>query len=170
MYHSAEVCRKLTGRSSGFELGAAVALARGGETMIASMRNLAKAQKLREAAGTAKLDLIQLDVTDVSSREAAVAAATTKYGRIDVLINNAGIFSMGAAEALGETDLRALFETNVFGTFALTTLVLPAMCERRSGRIVNVTSPGAAVHDWIHRLEACNGRDIDRHGSGVEAF
>lgn len=133
----------VTGCSSGFGLGAAVALAQRGETVIATMRNLAKAGKLRDAAGEARLDVVQLDVTDAKSRDAAVSAVLAKHGRIDVLVNNAGVFSMGPTETLGEADMRALFETNVFGTFALTALVLPQMRARRSGRIVNVTSAGA---------------------------
>jgi NAD(P)-dependent dehydrogenase (short-subunit alcohol dehydrogenase family) len=135
----------VTGCSSGFGLAAAIALARRGEQVIATMRDLSKADRLREAAGTLDIDILQLDITDARSREDAIRAATAKYGGIDVLINNAGIFSMGALEMLGESDLRALFETNVFSTFALTTLVLPSMRERRSGRIVNVTSAGAFV-------------------------
>lgn len=135
----------VTGCSSGFGLATAVALARRGERVIASMRDLSKAHKLREVAGALDIDVLQLDITDSRSREAAIISATAKHGRIDVLINNAGIFSMGALEVLGERNLRTLFETNVFGTFALTTLVLPAMRERRSGRIVNVTSAGAFV-------------------------
>lgn len=133
----------ITGCSSGFGLGAAIALARRGETVVATMRNLSKAQALRNLAGDLPIDVMQLDVTNSISRAAAVAAVTDKYGRIDVLINNAGIFSMGAMETLGEASLRALFETNVVGQYALTCLVLPAMRERRGGRVVNVTSAAA---------------------------
>ena len=80
----------ITGCSSGFGLGAAVALARRGETVVASMRNVSRAGKLRDAAGDTMLDIVQLDVTDAKSREAAVSEVVTKHGRIDVLINNAG--------------------------------------------------------------------------------
>lgn len=132
----------ITGCSSGFGLGAAVALAQRGETVVATMRDPDKSAALRAAASAAGVDveIRQLDVTDTASRERAVAETVTSHGQIDVLINNAGIFSTGAAEELGESDLRAQFETNVFGAFALTMAVLPAMRERGSGRIVNLTS------------------------------
>ena len=97
----------VTGCSSGFGLSAAVALAKRGETVVASMRDLSRASKLRDSAGDTKLGIIQLDVTDARSRHAAVSTVTTQYGQIDVLINNAGVFSMGPTETLGEADLRS---------------------------------------------------------------
>jgi len=135
----------ITGCSSGFGLGAAVALAGRGETVVATMRDTAKAGPLREAARAAGVDVViaPLDVTDPSSRERAVAEVITKYGQIDVLINNAGICSIGASELLGEANLRDQFETNVFAVYALTAAVLPGMRARRSGRIVNVSSVAA---------------------------
>jgi NAD(P)-dependent dehydrogenase (short-subunit alcohol dehydrogenase family) len=135
----------ITGCSSGFGLAAAVALAKRGATVVATMRDTSKAGPLRRAAQEAGADLsiAALDVTDPSSRKRAVADVLAKYGRIDVLINNAGICSIGAAELLGEDNLRNQFETNVFAVYALTAAVLPGMRERRSGRIVNVSSVAA---------------------------
>jgi len=135
----------ITGCSSGFGLGAAVAMARRGGTIVATMRDTAKAGPLREAAGAAGADVViaSLDVTDPGSRERAVAEVIAKYGRIDVLINNAGICSIGASELLGEDNLRDQFETNVFAVYALIAAVLPGMRARRSGRIVNVSSVAA---------------------------
>jgi len=135
----------ITGCSSGFGLGAAVALAKRGGTVVATMRNTAKAGPLREAAEIAGVDvvIVPLDVTDSSSREHAVADVVARYGQIDVLINNAGICSIGASELLGEGNLRDQFETNVFAVYALTAAVLPGMRARRSGRIVNVSSVAA---------------------------
>jgi len=132
----------ITGCSSGFGLGAAVALAKRGGPVIATMRDIAKAGPLREAAGVAGVDVViaPLDVTDPRSREHAVGDVVSRYGRIDVLINNAGTCSIGAAEMLGEGNLRDQFETNVFAVYALMAAVLPAMRDRRSGRIVNVSS------------------------------
>lgn len=133
----------ITGCSSGFGFAAALALAKRGETVIATMRDLTKAELLKNAMGDHPFDLLELDITNPVSRQQAIAAINEKHGLIDILINNAGIFSMGATEILGEENLRQQFETNVFGTFALTNLVIPQMRERRSGRIVNVTSAGA---------------------------
>jgi len=132
----------ITGCSSGFGLGAAVALAKRGGTVVATMRNTAKAGPLREAAAAAGVGVViaPLDVTDSTSRERAVADIVARYGQIDVLINNAGICSIGASELLGEANLRDQFETNVFAVYALMTAVLPHMRARRSGRIVNVSS------------------------------
>jgi NAD(P)-dependent dehydrogenase (short-subunit alcohol dehydrogenase family) len=135
----------ITGCSSGFGLGAAVALAKRGGTVVATMRNTAKAGPLRKAAGAAGVDVVvaPLDVTDSSSRARAVAEVVARYGQIDVLINNAGLCSIGASEMLGEDNLRDQFETNVFAVYALTAAVLPGMRARRSGRIVNVSSVAA---------------------------
>ena len=130
----------ITGCSSGFGLGAAVALAQQGETVVATMRNPEKAGALRAAAADVEVEVRPLDVTDASSRERAVSETIAAHGQIDVLINNAGIYSSGALEELGEADLRSQFETNVFGAFEMAMAVLPAMRERRSGRIVNLTS------------------------------
>ncbi len=107
------------------------------------MRDVSKADVLKQKMGIHKFALLELDIADQASREQAVADASAKYGPIDILINNAGIFYMGAMEVLGEENLRRQFETNVFGTFALTNLIVPTMRERRTGRIVNVTSAGA---------------------------
>jgi len=135
----------ITGCSSGFGRGAAVALARRGGTVIATMRDTAKAGPLREAAAAAGVDvaIAPLDVTNPGSRERAVADVVARHGQIDVLINNAGICSIGASELLGEDNLREQFETNVFAVYALTAAVLPHMRARRSGRIVNVSSVAA---------------------------
>ncbi|MET0480439.1 MAG: SDR family NAD(P)-dependent oxidoreductase, partial [Mycetocola sp.] len=77
--------------------------------------------------------------------EAAVAAATERFGRVDVLVNNAGYGYRGAVEEGEEDEVRALFETNVFGPIALIKAVLPGMRERRSGAIVNISSIGARI-------------------------
>lgn len=135
----------ITGCSSGFGLDAALALAQRGETVVATMRNLAKAEPLRRAATGLDLEVLRLDVTDSASRDGAVEAVIAKHGQIDVLINNAGLCSLGAAEILGEDNLRAQFESNVFGAFALIETVLPGMRARRSGRIVNMTSVAAFI-------------------------
>jgi NAD(P)-dependent dehydrogenase (short-subunit alcohol dehydrogenase family) len=122
-----------------------VALAKRGESVVATMRSTTKAQPLRDAmaATGCDLEIAQLDVTSPTSRTHAVADVVARHGRIDVLINNAGVCSIGAAELLGENDLRRQFETNFFGVYALIREVLPDMRARRSGRIVNVSSVAA---------------------------
>ncbi len=132
----------ITGCSSGFGLAAAVAFAQHGDTVIATMRNPDKAGPLRAAAEAAGVEVHveQLDVTDAAARERVVAATLARHGQIDVLVNNAGIYEAGAAEELGEASLRRHFETNVFASFGMMHDVLPGMRDRKSGRIVNISS------------------------------
>jgi NAD(P)-dependent dehydrogenase (short-subunit alcohol dehydrogenase family) len=135
----------ITGCSSGFGRGAALALARRGESVIATVRDAAARVALQDEAARSGTDLevVELDITDPRSRDACLADAHDRHGRLDVLINNAGILSFGPLESLGEADLRSQFETNVFAAVALMLAVLPGMRTARSGRIVNVTSVAA---------------------------
>jgi len=83
---------------------------------------------------------VTVDVTDPARRAAAVAAATERFGAVDVLVNNAGIDYIGAIEEQDEADYRRVFEVNFFGAVGMTRAVLPAMRAARSGLIANVTS------------------------------
>lgn len=85
---------------------------------------------------------LKLDVTNRDEAEAAVAATEKKFGRIDVLVNNAGIGYFAAVEESEEAEVRRMFEINVFGLARMTHLVLPGMRERRTGHIVNISSIG----------------------------
>ena len=89
--------------------------------------------------------LLQLDVTDPASAQAAVKVVEEEHGAVGALINNAGYGLHGAVETVAIDDARREFETNFFGLAYLTQLVLPRMRERRSGRIVNVSSMGGKV-------------------------
>lgn len=128
----------ITGASSGFGLLTAVELAQRGLRVVASMRDLSRADRLDAALAGAGLsaDKVRLDVTDQASIDAAVA----EVGRVDVLVNNAGYGIAGAIEDVSMAELRAQFETNFFGLVALTKAVLPGMRERRWGRVINVSS------------------------------
>jgi NAD(P)-dependent dehydrogenase (short-subunit alcohol dehydrogenase family) len=131
----------ITGCSSGFGLEAAISLAERGWRVFATMRNLDKRDRLDGRAKDAgvNLDVLQLDVTDAASIERAVSAV----GPLGALVNNAGVSSGGAFEDVPEEEFRRIFETNFFGVLALTRAVLPAMRERRRGRIVVVSSDSA---------------------------
>ncbi|MFG6488090.1 SDR family oxidoreductase [Roseateles sp. BYS78W] len=122
----------ITGCSSGFGLAAARHFLAQGWQVVATMRT-PRADVLTPAE---RLRVLQLDVTDAASIRDCIAAA----GRIDVLVNNAGIGLLGALEGIPMDRVREIFETNTFGTMALTQAVLPQMRERGSGVIVNVTS------------------------------
>ena len=121
----------------------ALHLARQGYGVFASMRSPATcAAPLEEAARREGLELavIELDVTDAESSERAVREVLRRAGRLDALVNNAGIGGGGPLEEVSEDLLRQIFETNFFGPMRLMRLVVPIMRKARSGAIVNVTS------------------------------
>jgi NAD(P)-dependent dehydrogenase (short-subunit alcohol dehydrogenase family) len=140
--HLASDIALVTGASSGLGLLAAVELARVGFRVVASMRDLARRGPVEEAARRAgvHVHVCQLDVTDPSSIESAVAHARTLAPRLAVLVNNAGFTMDGFFEDLSDDDLKAQFDTNVFGLAAVTRACLPAMRDHRDGRVINISS------------------------------
>jgi NAD(P)-dependent dehydrogenase (short-subunit alcohol dehydrogenase family) len=129
----------ITGCSTG--LGRALAeavLARGWRAVVTARRQ-ADVADVVHGAGSRALAL-DLDVTDAAAIKAAVAAAEARFGGIDVLVNNAGYGYQTSVEEADETEIRALFEANAFGLFALTRAVLPGMRARRRGHIISITS------------------------------
>ncbi|HVE90908.1 MAG TPA: SDR family oxidoreductase [Actinomycetota bacterium] len=137
----------ITGCSSGFGLEAAVACARRGFRVFASMRNLDKRSALDEAVASAgvteRVEVVRLDVTDGASIRQAVAGILDGGGGLYGVVHNAGINVAGAFEDLPDDEIRRVLETNFFGVLALTREVLPQMRERRKGRIVCVSSNSA---------------------------
>lgn len=133
----------ITGCSSGFGLLTAVAAAKAGYDCIATMRNMAKADYLRQALKQAGADAVieQLDVTDAE----AIRTLVAKYAPINILINNAGILIMGSALDITEDEMRKVFETNYFGAVALTRAVAAQMIEAGGGLIINVASLAGLV-------------------------
>ena len=131
----------ITGCSTGFgkEL-AKLVLARGWRAVVTA-RKLEQVEELVSGHEENALAL-RLDVTDSVQVARAVQQAEKKFGRIDVLVNNAGYGYLAAIEEGEEDQVRAIFETNFFGLVALTNAVLPGMRKQRSGRIVNVSSIG----------------------------
>jgi NAD(P)-dependent dehydrogenase (short-subunit alcohol dehydrogenase family) len=137
----------ITGCSSGFGLEAALAFARNGDVVCASMRNLDKADRLRERAADEGLDIAleKIDVTDLASVDAGIAAVVQRHGPIDVLVNNAGVGFGGPVETIPLEAARAVMETNFWGAVYAIRGVLPSMRERRTGVIINVTSLGGLI-------------------------
>lgn len=134
----------ITGTSSGIGLLASIELAKAGFRVVASMRDLGRRSRLDLAMSAADagaaIDVRELDVTKFETMPAFVESVLRDYGRIDVLVNNAGFPVAGFAEDIRLEELRQQFETNFFGAVALTTAVLPAMRKQRSGHIIQVSS------------------------------
>jgi NAD(P)-dependent dehydrogenase (short-subunit alcohol dehydrogenase family) len=106
---------------------------------MATARELGRIAEFEELA-PGRVRIARLDVTDGESVRAAVAEAEEAFGGIDVLVNNAGSALLGAFEEHGDEELRAAFETNLFGALAVTRAVLPGMRARRSGHVVQMSS------------------------------
>jgi NADP-dependent 3-hydroxy acid dehydrogenase YdfG len=131
----------ITGTSSGFGRDTAETLFRAGHTVYASMRGpQGKNQEAAEALRKLGIKTVELDVSDDASVEAGVKKVLAEAGKIDVLINNAGIGSAGVTEAFTAEQAKVVFDTNVIGLFRVTRAVLPAMREKRDGLIINIGS------------------------------
>ena len=134
----------ITGASSGFGRAFAQHALSKGYNVVATARNPAKLADLQATAPDRVL-LQPLDVTVPTQVEAAVAAAIARFGRIDVLFNNAGYGIVGAAEETPDAEFRAQMETNFFGAVSVTKAVLPHLRRQRSGAIVNISSLGGQL-------------------------
>ena len=136
----------VTGTSSGIGLHAAIAAARAGHTVVATMRNLEGARALRDAAAVAEvsLDIRRLDVTEPRAAADAVAQTIDRHGRLDAVINNAGSGRLGTIENETVDDIRAVMEVNFFGVVALTRAALPYLRGSR-GRLITVSSVGGVI-------------------------
>jgi NAD(P)-dependent dehydrogenase (short-subunit alcohol dehydrogenase family) len=133
----------ITGATSGIGRFTALHLAQRGHRVIATGRN-EKALAELKANALGQLETLRLDVTDgasIASAKSAVSAMTNGAG-LDVLVNNAGYGMLGPTEMITDDDMRAQYETNVFGLMAMTRAFLPQMRARGAGRIVNVSSLG----------------------------
>lgn len=131
----------ITGAGSGIGRATVQRFARQGWTVFASVR---RQESLSQFDGCSRVHALALDVNDHESVESAAAQSISRAGRIDALINNAGFFQMGPLETSSMEQIRAQFETNVFGLIAVTKAFLPHMREQGGGTIVNLSSVSAA--------------------------
>ena len=133
----------VTGTARGMGVDIVKAALAANHAVVATGRNTdAVAKALRQADD---LLVVKLDVTKPDDAKAAVAAATDRFGRIDVLVNNAGNFYAGFFEEISPDDFRAQIETNLFGPVNVTRAVLPVMRQQRRGLIVTISSTGGIV-------------------------
>jgi NAD(P)-dependent dehydrogenase (short-subunit alcohol dehydrogenase family) len=130
----------VTGCRTGIGAAAVKALAAAGHVVYAGLRDPAAPRSGAEDWDRLGVTALPLDVTDDAQRRAAVERILSERGRIDVLVNNAGVAVGGFLEQLEEDELRRVYEVNVFGTWAMTKQVLPAMREAGSGLILQVSS------------------------------
>jgi NAD(P)-dependent dehydrogenase (short-subunit alcohol dehydrogenase family) len=148
----------ITGCSTGIGRATAERLARAGHTVYATARRKESIEELKRSG----CRTLALDVTSEHSMNAAVASVEEAHGAVGVLVNNAGYSQNGAVETVPLADVRAQFETNVFGLLRMCQLVLPGMRRRGEGRIVNISSmggrftfPGGGIyHATKHAVEA----------------
>ena len=137
----------VTGTSTGIGHATAISLARRGYTVHAAMRNLDAAGPLNEAAAAERLRIkpVAMDVDDDGSVARCVAGVLDEDGRIDVLVNNAGISGQGPVELTPLSTYRRVMETNFFGLLRCTQAVVPAMRQHGSGFIASISSVAGRV-------------------------
>lgn len=129
----------ITGATRGLGLETARAALAAGDQVVATGRDVARLREALAGHGD-RLLVLALDVTDQADVESAVRSTVDRFGRIDVLVNNAGYGQLGAFEETSAEAVERQFETNVFGVFRVTRAVLPIMRGQRSGHIITISS------------------------------
>ena len=133
----------ITGASRGLGVDIAQKALAAGHSVVATGRN---ADRVQQAIGAHdNLLTVALDITDPKAATAAAQAAIDRFGRIDVLVNNAGNFYAGYFEEISDAQFRAQMETNFFGPLNVTRAILPILRKQRSGQVITVTSTAALV-------------------------
>ncbi|MGW1276472.1 SDR family NAD(P)-dependent oxidoreductase [Streptomyces tsukubensis] len=133
----------VTGAGRGLGRAFAEAALAAGDRVTAVARDIAPLDGLAEKYGPERLLALPLDVTDRAAVVAAVDRAVAHFGRLDVVVNNAGFLAMGMVEEFTEDQARAQLETNFFGALWVSQAVLPHLRARRSGHILQISSIGA---------------------------
>lgn len=137
----------ITGTSTGFGKLTAITLANAGHSVIAGMRNVEgkNATAAQELAALPNIEVVEIDITSDSSVQQAFEKVLTKYGKIDVLVNNAAVSGFGLLEGYSLDQIRQMFEVNMYGVIRTYQAVLPSMRKEKNGLIINITS-GASGH------------------------
>lgn len=137
----------ITGTSTGFGKLTAITLANAGHSVIAGMRNVNghNGAVARELSLIDNIEVVEIDITNDDSVKQAFSYSLSKYGKIDVLVNNAAVSGFGLLEGYSLDQVRKMFEVNVYGVLRTIQAVLPAMRQEKSGLIINLTT-GASGH------------------------
>ncbi|MES2076014.1 MAG: SDR family oxidoreductase [Pseudomonadota bacterium] len=130
----------VTGAGSGIGAGTVNAVLAAGDSVVATGRNVEKLRGAFRGAAEDKLEILRLDVADEAQALRAVDRAVQKFGRIDVVLNNAGYCLVGNFEELSTQEMERQFATNFWGTSHVMRAALPVMREQRSGHIINISS------------------------------
>ncbi|HWV72248.1 MAG TPA: SDR family oxidoreductase [Pseudosphingobacterium sp.] len=132
----------VTGASAGIGKATVRKFANQGWNVIATMRSPEKEQELTQLENVL---VVRLDVEDIGSIKDAIDSGIERFGKIDVLVNNAGILVIGAFELATEEQVKKQFDVNFFGVLAVTRAILPHFRANRSGTIINISSQGGLV-------------------------
>src|SRR2546426_1323272 len=135
----------ITGAGSGIGTGIAKAALRAGDRVVATGRNLQKVRNVYPDVAQEKIAFVQLDVANEAQAKAAVDEAIKRFGRIDLLVNNAGYSLLGNFEQMTAAEIQQQFATNFYGVVHLMHTVLPVMRRQRSGHIINISSVAGVV-------------------------
>jgi NAD(P)-dependent dehydrogenase (short-subunit alcohol dehydrogenase family) len=135
----------ITGAGSGIGAATAKAALKAGDRVVATGRSLDKVRNALNDVTGENLAFVQLDVANEAQAKTAVDAAVKTYGRIDVLVNNAGYSLLGNFEELSTAEIEKLIATNFYGVMYAMRAVLPVMRKQRSGRIINISSLAGVV-------------------------
>jgi NAD(P)-dependent dehydrogenase (short-subunit alcohol dehydrogenase family) len=135
----------ITGAGSGLGTGIAKAALRAGDRVVATGRNLEKVSKVFPDVAQENIAFVQLDVANEAQAKAAVDEAMKHFGRIDLLVNNAGYSLLGNFEQMTTAEIQQEFATNFYGVVHLMHAVLPVMRRQRLGHVINISSVAGVV-------------------------
>ncbi|WP_442800065.1 oxidoreductase [Nocardia sp. NBC_01730] len=152
----------VTGASSGIGKAATLALSDAGFRVIGTSRNTS-----RGASGNG-VTFLDLDVTSDESVTNVVGRVIARFGRLDVLVNNAGVGANGAAEEISAAQAQRVFDVNVFGLMRMTKAVLPHMRARSSGRIINVSSVAGFVPNPFMAIYVASKHAVEGYSESLD--
>jgi len=135
----------ITGAASGIGLGTAKAVLRAGDRVVAAGRNIGKLRHAFRDVAPENIAFVQLDVANEAQAKTAVDKATTRFGRVNVLVNNAGYSLLGNFEQMTTAEIQEQFATNFYGVVHLMQAALPVMRRQKSGYVINISSVAGVV-------------------------